>query len=104
MNETPMTKKARFVLTLIRETNGRIFAATYLKKDGSPRRIVARYLETKDPAGRMNHNPIDQGRVAVMDLSARKRLLKGRERSDTREITLQTVTRFKCGAEPWEFE
>ena len=73
---------------LIDETGGRWFSVTFIKKDGTERRMNARTAVTKHlQGGELKFNPRDHGLRVVFDAQKKK----------YRMVNLQTVTHFKCG-------
>ena len=74
------------MLEQIKKTNGRIFSVTFVKKDGSVRKMTARLGVKKDLKGvGLKFNPSERSLVVVFDMHKRA----------YRMINLQTITTFK---------
>ena len=55
---------------VIRETKGRIFSVTFIKKNGEKRRMTCRVGVRKGVTGKgMNHVPADHNQVVVYDMT-----------------------------------
>ena len=74
------------MLEQIKKTNGRIFSVTFVKKDGSVRKMTARLGVKKDLKGvGLKFNPSERSLVVVFDMHKRA----------YRMINLQTIITFK---------
>lgn len=74
------------MLEQIKKTNGRIFSVTFVKKDGSVRKMTARLGVKKDLKGvGLGFNPTAKQLVVVFDM----------HKSAYRMINLQTIITFK---------
>lgn len=74
------------MLEQIKKTNGRIFSVTFVKKDGSIRKMTARLGVKKDLKGvGLKFDPTERSLVVVFDMHKRA----------YRMINLQTIITFK---------
>jgi hypothetical protein len=74
------------MLEQIKKTNGRIFSVTFVKKDGSLRKMTARLGVKKDLKGvGLSFDPASKQLVVVFDMHKRA----------YRMINLQTIISFK---------
>jgi hypothetical protein len=74
------------MLEQIKKTNGRIFSVTFVKKDGTIRKMTARLGVKKDLKGvGLKFNPSERSLVVVFDMHKRA----------YRMINLQTIITFK---------
>lgn len=74
------------MLEQIKKTNGRIFSVTFVKKDGSIRKMTARLGVKKDLKGvGLKFDPTERSLVVVFDMNKRA----------YRMINLQTIITFK---------
>lgn len=74
------------MLEQIKKTNGRIFSVTFVKKDGSIRKMTARLGVKKDLKGvGLKFDPTKRSLVVVFDMHKRA----------YRMINLQTIITFK---------
>lgn len=74
------------MLEQIKKTNGRIFSITFVKKDGSIRKMTARLGVKKDLKGvGLKFDPTERSLVVVFDMHKRA----------YRMINLQTIISFK---------
>ena len=76
-------------LKAIHDTGGRIFAATFIKKDGSTRHMVARIGVTKNQKGGNNGASAKNNLVTVYDMA----------KGGYRMINLKTLLTLKAGGE-----
>lgn len=76
----------------IKSTKGKIFSATFIKKDGSVRRMNARLGVSKGVKGTgMKYDPVKKGLITVFDL----------KKNAHRMINLKTLQEFHCGKQHW---
>lgn len=74
------------MLEQIKKTNGKIFSVTFVKKDGTIRKMTARLGVKKDIKGvGLSFNPTAKQLVVVFDMQKRA----------YRMINLQTIIQFK---------
>ena len=79
-------------LKVIDETRGRIFSATFIKKDGSTRRMVARIGVSKHLKGGTNGASAKNNLVTVYDMA----------KGGYRMINLKTLLTLKANGELYE--
>jgi len=79
-------------LKVIHDTQGRIFSASFIKKDGTTRHMVARIGVTKNQKGGTNGASAKNNLVTVYDM------LKG----GYRMINLKTLLTLKASGETYE--
>lgn len=79
-------------LKAIHETQGRIFAAHFIKKDGTLRKMVARIGVTKHVKGGTNGTSAKNNLVTVYDMA----------KGGYRTINLRTLLTLKVGGEIYE--
>lgn len=73
---------------VVRKTRGRFFSVEFLKKDGSPRKMVCRHGVRKYVNGTgMSYTPAKFGLMTVFDV----------QKKGYRMINLLTVRSLKCG-------
>jgi len=88
-----MRQLSRFkALKVIHDTQGKIFAAKFIKKDGSTRKMVARIGVTKNQKGGQNGVSAKNNLVIVYDM------VKG----GYRMINLKTLLTLKVSGEIYE--
>lgn len=77
---------------LIQSTNGRIFTATFTKKDGTTRRMNARLGAHVNLKGKgLNFKPEDKGLISVFDM----------QKHAYRFVNTETMSEFRCGSASW---
>ena len=80
------------VESIIKNTNGKIFSARFIKKDGKIRDIVCRLETEKSKVGTgVSPEKLDNPYVCVYDM----------QKEDYRLINLQTVRTVKTGGEEY---
>lgn len=79
-------------LKVIHDTHGRIFSAEFVKKDGSPRKMVARIGVTKNLKGGSNGASAKNNLVTVWDMA----------KGGYRMINLKTLLSLKACGEIYE--
>lgn len=72
---------------IVAETKGRIFSATFIKKDGTPRNITARLGVHKNQHGGTNTLAGYEQYITVFDMQA----------DGYRALNLETLKRISCG-------
>ena len=83
-----MTKTAKLFYLALRETNGRIFRAVFVKKDGTERTMVGRTRVHKGVNGTgMSYDPESRGLMPVFDM----------QKDAWRMVNTNTMTSLKCG-------
>ena len=83
-----MTKTAKLFYLALRETNGRIFRAVFVKKDGTERTMVGRTKVHKGVNGTgMSYDPESRGLMPVFDM----------QKDAWRMVNTNTMTSLKCG-------
>jgi hypothetical protein len=80
------------VLKVIHDTHGRIFSVEFIKKDGSPRKMVARIGVTKNQKGGINGASAKNNLVTVWDMA----------KGGYRMINLKTLLTLKASGELYE--
>lgn len=55
------------IVNKIKKTNGKLFQVTFIKKDGSTRKMVARLGVNKTTGAGLNYDPIAKGLVTVYE-------------------------------------
>lgn len=91
-----MTKQQKIqeARELIQKTRGKIFSATFVKKDNTRRRMVARLGVTRHlQGGKRAYDPDKYNLVPVFDM----------ENQGYRSINLETIEEFRCGREVVRF-
>lgn len=73
--------------SLLKSTNGKFFVVTFVKKDGSIRKMVCRFGVTKGVKGTGHALKEDSNIVRVYDI----------QKKEFRSINLETLLTFKCG-------
>lgn len=77
---------------MIRATKGKVFTATFTKKDGTVRRMNARLGVRKNVKGvGLKFKPADKGLITVFDM----------QKDEHRMINLATLQEFTCGKTHW---
>jgi len=76
---------------LVAETKGRIFSATFTKKDGSSRNIVARLGVRRDQKGGESTLAKYENYVTVFDM----------HKQGYRALNLETLERITCGSKSY---
>ena len=79
-------------LKVIHDTQGRIFSATFVKKDGSVRQMVARIGVSKNLKGGTNGSSAKNNLVTVYDMA----------KGGYRMINLKTLLTLKACGETYE--
>lgn len=88
-----MKQLSRFkALKVIHDTNGKIFSARFIKKDGSTRSIVARIGVSKNLQGGQNGASAKNNLVTVYDMA----------KGGYRIINLKTLLTLKASGEIYE--
>ena len=88
-----MRQLSRFkALKVIHETQGRIFSAEFIKKDGSARKMVARIGVSKNLKGGQNGASAKNNLVTVYDMA----------KGGYRMINLKTLLTLKASGETYE--
>lgn len=78
--------KTEIVQSLLKETNGRFFSVEFIKKDGTPRRMLARLGVRKNLKGvGLAYVPEERGNMVVYDMVKRQ----------YRTISMDTVIKIK---------
>ena len=73
---------------LIRDTNGKFFTVTFVKKDGTTRVMNARLgVKAYLKGGELPYNPSAKGLIPVYDMQVR----------DYRMVNINTITKLKIG-------
>lgn len=73
---------------LIRDTNGKFFTVTFVKKDGTTRVMNARLgVKAYLKGGELPYNPTAKGLIPVYDMQVR----------DYRMVNINTITKLKIG-------
>jgi molybdenum cofactor biosynthesis enzyme len=80
------------VLKVIHDTHGHIFSVEFIKKDGSPRKMVARIGVTKNQKGGINGASAKNNLVTVWDMA----------KGGYRMINLKTLLTLKASGELYE--
>ena len=81
------------ILNIINKSNGRIFSAIFIKKDGTIRRMKCRLSVKKGITGKgMAYNPIKRGLLPVFDM----------DKNAFRMININTLTALKVNGEKYE--
>lgn len=92
MNKEQKVKTAREV---IQKTRGKIFSATFIKKDNTRRRMVARLgVRRALRGGERTYDPAKYNLVCVYDMEAQ----------DYRSINLETLEEVRFGREVVRFD
>ena len=77
---------------LIKSTKGRVFTATFVKKNGETRRMNARLGVRKGVTGKgLKFSPEEHGLITVFDM----------KKNAHRMINLETLQSFRCGKTTW---
>lgn len=88
-----MQQLSRFkALKVIHDTQGKIFAAQFIKKDGSTRKMVARIGVSKNLQGGQNGASAKNNLVTVYDMA----------KGGYRMINLKTLLTLKASGETYE--
>ncbi len=83
-----MTDTAKLFYLGLKETNGRIFRAVFVKKDGTERTMVGRTRVSKGVNGTgMSYDPESRGLMPVYDM----------QKKAWRMVNTKTMTSLKCG-------
>ena len=81
------------ILNIINKSEGKIFSAIFLKKDGTVRRMRCRLSVKKGVTGKgMAYNPIKRGLLPVFDM----------DKNAFRMININTLTSLKVNGEKYE--
>ena len=78
---------------MIRDTKGKIFTVTFIKKDGTKRHMVARLGVKKYLKGGENPAKNQENLIVVFDV----------QKSAYRMINLNTLISFKCGQKKYDY-
>ena len=82
------TKTAKLFYPALGRTNGRIFRAVFVKKDGTERTMVGRTKVHKGVNGTgMSYDPESRGLMPVFDM----------QKGAWRMVNTNTMTSLKCG-------
>lgn len=83
---------------LINDLNGKIFHVTFVKKDGTLRKMTARTGVKKHlQGGELAYDPIEKGLLSVYDM-------ENKEGDGYRMINLSTITEITMAGKTWRFE
>ena len=82
------------ILDIINKSEGKIFSAIFLKKDGTVRHMKCRLNVSKGVNGKgMSYNPIEKGLLPVYDM----------DKNAFRMINMKTIMSLKVNGETYEF-
>ena len=86
--ELTMDNTTKLFIKALLETDGRIFRATFVKKDGTVREMVGRTGVQKGVNGNgMSFDPIARGLMPIFDM----------QKKAWRMVNAKTMTNLKCG-------